>query len=176
MTKERANGTNFYNRDILEIFHGSLDLDQFFINLKAKYTTSELCLLCSPWIDELVNQHIFDNKGNEFRDGWYIYRETIAYRYVSNKIVLDNVNQHPKKTTNQYSYEIIKEIREIKKERELLSQAGGNKKHQQVYLRILNLDGTTTDIYLGNYNTYKLNIDKYLPEDGHIAVGMLVYK
>jgi hypothetical protein len=43
-------------------------------------------------------------------------------------------------------------------------------------MRVLNLDGSTKDIYLGNYTTYKLNIDKYLPQDGHISLGMLIYK
>jgi hypothetical protein len=175
--KNSVRNINFYNYYIQKIFRGSVDLDQFFRRLQEKYNTAELCKSCGAWIDDLINQYIFNNKGSNFRDDWIIYNGVISRRHVNDEQpILETIKERAKKTTDSYSFEIIEKLEAIKKRREeaQASQAGGSTK--QVYLRTLNLDGSTNDIYLGNYSTYKLNIDKYLPEDGHIAVGMLIYK
>jgi hypothetical protein len=177
VVKQNITKITFPNKVILDEFIKADTLSTFFKSLKSIYNTAELCKLCSSWLDDLINTYVFDGHMHNFRGGWYIDKSKIEYRPISVKKLTSAITKNLKRTTDSYSYEVRQQLEEYAR-KQRSSQTGGSRKRlqQQAYFRVLNNDGSTSDIHLGTYNNYQVNLKKYIPDNNKVTLGMLIFK
>jgi hypothetical protein len=191
------------NRLLFSLFESSTKLNEFFKKLRDQYTDkndekhheelqSELCILCSTWLEQFVDYHIFEGRSREFLNRWYITlsSDTIVkmsekYILTSGQIQLDADPNNEKviedtrdlsiklKKVNFLHMENIDYLLNFKNKIETYKNLDRNKV-TQVYLRTMN----GGDIHLGDLGNYKKNRELYLEsvDNNSIQLGQLIFR